>query len=77
MKREFNKARYIELLSELCALSMCSENDYDEYTRLVGEVNKLIASADLLTPEKEEILKLIMALIREYEFFYIYKQNKK
>ena len=42
MKREFNKARYIELLSELCALSMCSENDYDEYTRLVGEVNKLI-----------------------------------
>lgn len=59
-----NPQRYGKLLAKTLPVVIRTE---EENTRLLAEVRKLMAKGDALSPEEEELLRLMVKLIEDYE----------
>jgi len=64
MNRTIDRQTYANLLAEIQPVAIETE---EENERTLAEVEKLMSYGEDLTPEQEQLLKLLVALIEQFE----------
>ncbi len=64
MNRTIDRQTYANLLAEIQPVAIETE---EENERMLAEVEKLMNFGEDLTPEQEQLLKLLVALIEQFE----------
>jgi HTH-type transcriptional regulator / antitoxin HigA len=64
MNRTIDRQTYANLLAEIQPVAIETE---EENERMLAEVEKLMSYGEDLTPEQEQLLKLLVALIEQFE----------
>jgi len=64
MNRTIDRQTYANLLAEIQPVAIETE---EENERMLTEVEKLMSLGEDLTPEQEQLLKLLVALIEQFE----------
>ncbi|MBA3924327.1 MAG: transcriptional regulator [Nostocaceae cyanobacterium] len=64
MNRIIDRQTYANLLAEIQPVAIETE---EENERMLAEVEKLMSLGEDLTPEQEQLLKLLVALIEQFE----------
>ncbi len=64
MNRTIDRQTYANLLAEIQPVAIETE---EENERMLAEVEKLMSLGEDLTPEQEQLLKLLVALIEQFE----------